>query len=463
MKSSSIIAVSGLISTAVAETIHGVTVFTRHGTSKHYSGYGLTTLGFTENYEVGSDYRDLYVAAGAPKKILGISESRYTPSQIFASAPDQQVLLNTATAFLQGLYPPLEDINAASFAAQALNNDTSYSSPLNGYQYVVLHGEESTAPDTIWIKGDEGCPVTTKAQKSFENSTQFATLTETTRSFYAQFWDNLKNVYDYTPEMLDYGTTIHNSSLTTNVTSKQHFQLRTLADSAEFGYNYNSSQISRAVGGQTLLGGIFSQLNQTVSSKGKLKFSLLAGSYDNFMATFGLMNLTSASTDFFGLPRYASTMAFELFTAENTTTFPTNTDALSVRFLFRNGSDAGAPLTPYPLFGGSESSLSRSNFSSQIQSRAIMSVSKWCSACNATQSFCPAGTSGTASQLPSQSSAAAAATSGGNGGISNAIAGVIGAMVTLAVAKQFYVFSRRRHISPDSQNVDFGARAPKYD
>lgn len=372
---------------------------------------------------------------------------------------NRQVLLNTATAFLQGLYPPLEDINAASFAAQALNNGTSYSSPLNGYQYVVLHGEESTAPDTIWIKGDEGCPVTTKAQKSFENSTQFATLTETTRSFYAQFWDILKNVYDYTPEMLDYGSaydifdlinvaTIHNSSLTTNVTSEQLFQLRTLADSAEFGYNYNSSQTSRAVGGQTLLGGIFSQLNQTVSSKGKLKFSLLAGSYDNFMATFGLMNLTSASTDFFGLPRYASTMAFELFTAENTTTFPTNTDALSVRFLFRNGSDAGAPLTPYPLFGGSESSLSWSNFSSQIQSRAIMSVSKWCSACNATQSFCPAGTSGTASQLPSQSSAAAAATSGGNGGISNAVAGVIGAMVTLAVVLfaglAFWLVRRRK-------------------
>jgi len=72
------------------------------GTSKHYSGYELTNLGFQMNFQVGEDYRAIYVSSKSPKKILGISENKHTPAQVFASAPDQSVLLNTATAFLQG-------------------------------------------------------------------------------------------------------------------------------------------------------------------------------------------------------------------------------------------------------------------------------------------------------------------------------------------------------------------------
>lgn len=111
MKSYGVATAAGLVSAVVGETIHGVTVFTRHGdrklplvsdkkttnenpllgNSKHYSGYQLSPLGITENFEVGSDYRDLYIAAGSQKQILGISDSKYVPSQVYASAPDQQV------------------------------------------------------------------------------------------------------------------------------------------------------------------------------------------------------------------------------------------------------------------------------------------------------------------------------------------------------------------------------------
>jgi hypothetical protein len=270
----------------------------------------------------------------------------------------EQVLLNTATAFLQGL-PPLEIINATPLTTQSINNGSSYTKPLNGYQYVVLHGEESMAPDTIWIKGGEGCPMPTKVQKAFENSSEYTAIIESTRPFYQQFWDVLKNVYDYTPDLLSYDkaydifdlinvATVHNTSLASNVTTEQLFQLRTLADSAEFGYNYNRTQTARSIGGQTLISGIFSQLNQAISSKGKLKFSLLAGSYDNFLAAFGLLNLTSANSDFFGLPQYASTIAFEMFTCENATAFPAGTNDLFVRFLFEMALMTGRDLRPPP-------------------------------------------------------------------------------------------------------------------
>ncbi|KAF2794948.1 phosphoglycerate mutase-like protein [Melanomma pulvis-pyrius CBS 109.77] len=451
---------SGLLLTAQAETILGVTVFTRHGDrqSKHYSGYGLTALGTQQNFQVGGDYRSIYIASNSSKQILGVSENRVVNSQIFATAPDQSVLLNTATAFLQGLYPPLEGLDP-EITSQTLNNGSSYGNPLNGYQYVVLHGKEEDAPDTIWLKGDEGCPVVTKSAKKFQESTEFQEKHKSTRAFYESFWEEIGSVYDYQPSNLTYANaydifdllnvaSIHNASSAGNVTEEELFQLRTLADSAEFGLNFNNTDPARSIGGQAFAGGILNQLNQTVSTKGKLKFSLMAGSYDTFLAFFGISNLTSTSPNFFGLPHYAATMSFELFTSENVTAFPSDNNDLRVRFLFRNGSDDGETLRAFPLFGGSEDSLPWTDFVSQMQNISITTSEQWCGICQSDMPFCEAYNS-TGSSSPASSQG------GSGGGMSNVVAGVIGAMVTLGVVAILvglaFLFLRRRrtsHIAP---------------
>jgi prostatic aicd phosphatase len=352
------------------------------------------------------------------------------PSQVYATAPDEKVLTNAATAFLQGLYPPLESVNP-QLAIQTINNGSSTQNPLTGYQYVFLHGADANSPDAIWIKGDNGCPALTTASESFEDSSDFRAKLDSTKSFYNGFWDLLNGVYDYMPEKLNYAkaydifdlinvASVHNTSLPRNVTGEDLFQLRTLADSAEFAHNFNASQPARSIGGQTLTGAILNQLNQTVTTKGKLKFSLLAISYDSFLAFFGLSNLTSASPDFFGLPDYASTMAFDLFTPENTTSFPADINTLNVRFLFRNGS-SGA-LRPFPLFGRSEESITWTEFAKEMKNRAITDVRQWCQACSSTEPFCAAYTTTSAHDSTTT-----------KGGMSNAVAGVIGAMVTLGV------------------------------
>lgn len=414
----------------------------------------LTNLGLQQNFQVGSDYRDLYVSSDSSKQILGISESKYVPSQIFASAPDEPVLLNTATAFLQGLYPPLD----ASISSQSLNNGTNYTNPLDGYQYVVLHGEEKESPDTIWIKGDDECPAFTEAMDTFPESTVYQERLESTRSFYQQFWpDILENVYDLSEEDMTYGNaytifdlinvgTIHNTSMKDAVTTEQLFQLRALADSAEFDSNYNASQPDRSIGAKTLNTAILSHLNETVTSKGDVKFSLLAGSYDTMLAFFGLNELTAASSDFYGLPDYASTMVFELLTSnDDVDGFPSDTDSLMVRFLFRNGSDSGGEPTAFPLFGGEETTLSWTKFVAEMQSRAISSVAEWCNVCRSEQEFCVAATAGDG--VSSEES------EGNGGGLSNAASGVIGAMVTLCVvgiiaAIVFVIFRKRTRAAP---------------
>jgi len=299
--------------------------------------------------------------------------------------------MNTATAFLQGLYPPLEDV-APDVASQGLNNGTNSTSPLGGYQYVVLHGVNDNSPDAIWIKGDDECPAYTASSKGFSRS-------------------------DESPAR--------------NVSDADLAQLRTLADSAELGLNWNASEPMRAVGAKTLSGVVLRQLNATVSSRGAApKLSLLAGSYDTFLAFFGLTGLLDTGADFHGLPEYASSMAFELFTDGNDgKAFPADPAAnLRVRWLFRNGT-AGA-LKGFPLFGTGEASLPWPRFVSEMQKRAITDVGDWCDKCASKAGFCAAyrDDDGEAGGAEKNSGGG-----GGDGGISKAVAGVIGAMVTLAV------------------------------
>ncbi|KAM0324434.1 hypothetical protein ACHAQA_008216 [Verticillium albo-atrum] len=453
-----------LASTASAETVHGAVIFSRHGdrSTKWYGAQRLTSLGASQNFEVGSEYRARYLASDSSSQILGISEDQYVGSQIFASAPDQSILMNTATAFLQGLYPPLVDLDA-EIATQTLNNGTNSTSPLDGYQYVLLHGINDNSPDTIWIKGDDACPAYVNASKSFKTSEIFAERVEATRDFYSGFYDMLsEGVYNLQPENMTYAKAydifdlvnvarIHNeTSAARNVSDEDLFQLRTLADSAEHGSNWNASQPMRALGAETLSGVVLSQLNKTVASEGKLKLSLLAGSYDTFLAFFGLAGLLEVSDNFYGLPDYASTMSFELF-SDDTDEFPADPEAnLRVRWLFKNGTDGD--LTTFPLYGTGEDSLTWSRFVSETEKRAITEVSTWCSKCSAQEDFCAAYEDDASSQSEDSDSDSDSG-SKGSGGMSNAVAGVIGAVVALAVAglaAAVFFFIRRRKSSAAS-------------
>lgn len=398
---------------------------------------------------MGQDYRNIYLNSSSPKRILGISEDSAVNSQIYASAPDQAVLLNTATAFLQGLYPPLEELNQ-EVAAQTLNSNERVIKPLGGYQYLVVHGENDDSPDSIWLKGDEECPAVTTSMKQHKDSATFKARIEETRPFYQSFWDQLDTVYDYQPSNLSFANaydifdllnvaSIHNASHNGTVSNEDLTQLRTLADEWEFGMAYDAEDSTRSIGGQTFAGGILEQLDQIVSSQGKLKFSLLTGSYDTFLAFFGLSNLTAVSDDFHGLPDYASTMAFELFTTEDVTSFPATTDDLRIRFAFRNGSTAGDVPTVFPLFGSQEASLSYADFTSRMSEFAITSPEQWCGTCQSEALFCEAY----------NARSAKAQAEGKSKGMSNAVAGVIGAFVTLGLvglagAFAFLVLRRRR-------------------
>jgi len=162
------------------------------------------------------------------------------------------------------------------------------------------------------------------------------------------------------------------------------------------------------------------------------------GTYASFFSFFGLASLPSASLNFTGITDYASSMTFELFT--NSTNITSNSypsvEDINVRFLFANGSAAVNPLNVYPLFGSNAMSLSWTDFVDEMNKFAIGDQDSWCAACGNSTGVC-AGTTSTASSTGSSSSPSASgmakASSSGGGGMSKAVAGVIGAVVTLAV------------------------------
>lgn len=348
-----------------------------------------------------------------------------------------QILLQTGSNFFEGLYPPLNALDQ-SLAAEKLNNGSSAIAPLNGYQYVHIQGEAPTDPDTIWIKGDEQCPAYTTALATFKQSNEFRATFESSSSFYKQFVDQLKDImpaenvtYAHAYEIFDLlnVANIHNSSV--NIPSDTLNQLRWYADSFEFGQNYNSTMPDRSIGGQTLMGGFLRQMQQTVDSKGAQKMSVFVGSYDTFLSFFGLANLTDASPDFKGLPAYASTLVFELYTTTNMTSFPSNTDDLNVRFLFRNGTDTA--LTPFPIFDRKDNSMTWNDFRTEFQARAIKTAADWCARCNSTVGWCSQKGIAPQSKTSSTSSATTPAADSNKSKLTLVQAGVIGAMTTLGV------------------------------
>jgi prostatic aicd phosphatase len=112
----------------------------------------------------------------------------------------------------------------------------------------------------------------------------------------------------------------------------------------------------------TLAGGALRQLADVVKGKAKLKFNLIAGSYDTQLAFYGLTNLTFGGPGFLRPAQLCSQHGVELFIEADATTFPANPEQdLRVRFLFKNGTTDN-DLTPFPLFGQSGLYLFKTNF-----------------------------------------------------------------------------------------------------
>ncbi|KAJ5765230.1 hypothetical protein N7520_004789 [Penicillium odoratum] len=422
-----------------AERVLGAYIYARHGdrTAKILGNTQLTDLGYYEVFAAGSVYHDLYVDSSSDKQIEGISDPIVSAKQVNASAPSDAVLQNSATGFLQGVYPP-----ASKLANTTLGNGTVVDSPLNGYQLIQLQttATSSNSEDSSWLQGSTDCSKATVSSNNYYSTDSYNDLLNSTASFYKSLspvlnrtfsssdmsFENAYTIFDY----LNVGY-IHNSSATfpgksEYMTDANRVQLNSLAGIHEWNLAYNASDPVRAIAGAVILGQIMSSFDEIIDTKGaKSILNVQFGSYGTIMSFFGLMQMPAASADFYGIPDYASSMVFELVTNATGSDFPSS-DEISVRFAFHNGTmTGGATPTVYPMFGQSNDLLSYSEFTSQMEKVAVTSTTQWCDMCGNTDGSCASSTS--------SSSTASSSSTDGSSGISRPVAGVIGAMVTLAV------------------------------
>ncbi|PLB35148.1 histidine acid phosphatase [Aspergillus candidus] len=423
-----------IVNPASAERVLGAYIFARHGdrTAKVLGNTELTDLGYSQVHQTGVYYHDRYIDADSQHHIEGMNDGVVKLSQISASAPSDDVLQNSATAFLQGVYPPV-----GPSANETLANKTTIQAPLDGYQLIPLSlittGTDSE--DNTWLQDATGCQNAKISSNNYYSSSLYEELHDSTKSFYESLSDKLtgafstdkisfKNAY----AIFDYlnVASIHNTSNTPTRSELQ--QLSHLADIEQYNLAYNTSDTVRAIAGSQLAGEMLDALTKTVTDKGaKTKLNIQFGSYGTFLSYFGLAQLPKASPDFTGVPDYASSMAWELVTDAKGDSFPSTSD-ISVRFVFHNGTISGdATPSEYALYGQSSATIPWEEFVAQTKKIAVMSDKEWCEQCGG-KCDKSAGSDG-----GSSSAGTSSADEGAQNGVTRTVAGVIGAMVTLAV------------------------------
>ncbi|CAK7264420.1 hypothetical protein SEPCBS57363_001060 [Sporothrix epigloea] len=441
---------------AAEESILGIYVFHRHGdrTSKSFPPTLLTALGAEQAYASGEYFRQRYVAANASSRVFNVASDIAVLPQVAVTTPVDNVLQGTANFFTQSLYPP-----AGAAAKQTLANGTVMEAPFDGYQYIPVNvvstaASSSGSENNGWLQGGSGCNNAIISSNNYFSSSDYLETLNSTGAFYKSLLpvinstfptakDSYKNAYtifDYIHVSQIHNASIPNADLLTKETL---FQVQTRADQHEYGLAYNVSEPVRAIAGSVLAGQILQSLNTTARaaplSKSTARLSLQFGAYGTFMSFFGLANMTAVSPDFAGIVDYASSMVFELVTNSSiaNATEALDPSELSVRFLFANGS-AGlvGGLTEYPLFGQSETVLPWTTFTDEMNKFSIRNTVSWCNACGNNTGVCDPELLGTGPSTSNSNATGSSSSSSGNGssgGVSRPVAGVIGALVTLAV------------------------------
>lgn len=301
------------------------------------------------------------------------------------------------------------------------------------------------------VDGNTGCNANTILADSTLVSDAFTQEVIATYDFYTSLnesvfaslpldylnYGNAWRLYELALFQYNHNTTFYNSSSFT-------------ADDLELLYAYASAQqwafytpsantTIQAMAGRTLAAKVLEQFSLNIASSGSSdKLTLLFGTHQPFLSFFALSNLATGPSAgrFNTLPLHGSVMTFELYSyaapaaVNETIPFPDTAD-LMVRFLFRNGTAGNEEMIEYSLFnrGNSEADMTWSDFAEDMGKFSLNDLVDWCAECGSQTLFCQALEDNQSTTTPTTSTG----TSSGHSGISPAVAGVIGAAVTIAL------------------------------
>lgn len=407
-------------------SLAGLVILTRHGDRKGfyqspttYSAVqtNLTVLGYLQEYQNGADLRNMYLTS-TTDAIQGINATQAETKQLNVMADaggEGGVIIESANALLQGLYPPFND-------SLTLANGTTVTWPTGRAQLIPI---ETIEPDqNVWMEGWTSCDAWTNYLADWYKSDGFKQQATKADAFYQDIspilgsgrpltLENGYNVFDFLN--VEY---IHNATLSPQIAP--HLETaRYWANYHEAGAFGNADPDHIAnIAGQSILPPLLDGIHQVANSSTGLKIQYLAASYKPFLGLFNMMEMGAPLTT--DLVDYASTALFEVRT-DNTVTFR-----------FRNGTTGN--FETKNIFGTSSPSMSISDFNSKMQPYSLDSLSKWCDKCSTADARgCEVlaklnGTGGGQEEYASDTSTT------GRHHVSPVVAGVIGALVSLAVA-----------------------------
>ncbi|KAI1440690.1 phosphoglycerate mutase-like protein [Annulohypoxylon stygium] len=424
----------------------------------------LTPLGAQQLYAQGALYRARYLSPNANlsaeenaittnSPIQGIELQALDNSQLSVYSTTDDYVVGGALAFLQGLYPPVTRTFASDNGgenASTLANGTIIDYPLDGYQYPNILTIPVTDMSSVWLEGHAACAEYWQSSNDFRDSSIGQSAYNSTLNFYETTFaevfpgaiassmlnfDYAYDLYDYAQYQYD-----HNATAQKLLNVNRLAILRSLASTQQFDLNGNLSasgmqegDMIRAIAGRMLAARVVAQLSAHIHSGGSAnKMSLLFSSFEPFLAFFALSNLSSTASSglFRQIPLPGSAMVFELFsTTDDIATYPSEAE-MYVRFLYRNGTGEDAPLMEYPLFGlgNSETRMRWADFQESVAAFSIQDISQWCSLCGSVTLFCNALTE----DAGTSSGTVGGVGAGANASVSPAVAGVIGALTTIA-------------------------------
>lgn len=426
------------------EQVWGVFAYTRYGDTVPSSllrPNTLTPLGANQLYEAGSAFRNRYVALHGDDEVSGfriesLSSYMLRPEQIDVFTNTDAAVVASAQAFMQGLYPPLNDSYGSAFSEPlfGLANGSTTMGPLNGYQFPRVLTYSSSDPQSIAVDGQAACLAHRVADVEYTTSAEFEQMKQQSEAFYQRMYEqalseelqrsstSYANAYPIS-EYLEYQS-LHNETLL-HVINREDIELaRSLASHYVFAVNGNStSGRLNTIAGRTLAASILQAFDSNIEDRGASSMmTLLFGSHEPIVALTSILGLASPEhTNFYSLPSHGSSVVFELYSLESER-YPAYPDPsnLYVRFALRNGTTARG-FQSYPLFGLSPSNIGipYTEFVSGVKNVAVNTTEEWCHLCGSDADFC-LWTLDTPENKTS-----------GKKGMAPGVAGVIGAVVTL--------------------------------
>ncbi|KAG5292030.1 histidine acid phosphatase, yeast-enriched transcript [Histoplasma ohiense] len=460
---------------AAVEKVWAAFVFTTYGDSTPrvlpYTPT-LTTLGARQLVEVGSAVRLRYPPGTIPGNV---SLFPMVSDELFILSRPDHPMAASAQAFMQGFFPPTSgSSNNTEIPALAnVVNGSVLESPLGGYQYPSILTPTFRDPTSVYLAGQVNCEAYVASFAQWLGTNEVLAMNAASASFYARIYRlalqgvfvresvsffNSYAIYEY----LNYQY-IHNSTFREVISMEEVMYARFLASqwvsAANGNVNTNGTldaqdRMILHVAGRTMARLIVSAFETNYGTDGASnKLTMAFGSYEPIVSFALLSGLASnGQSNFYSLPNPGSSMIFELFSMESgnsSRAYPSQTD-LMVRFLFRNGTNQ--PFVSYPLFSQapSQPGIPYQAFKNDMVD-IMMGVPQWCLACGSDSTvFCPAYVPNFGGTLSS-----------GSRSLKPAVAGVIGAVVTLAVtalagALVWWLFGLRLHRSITRRKPDLG-------